>query len=268
LLTVLPFQSRYGGGLSDAFIIKLGTPDIISAAPVSAASFTGVQFAPESIIALFGTNLAPSSEAATAVPLPTTLQGTSVKVTDKNNLVRFAPLFFVSPSQINLLLPPGTALGAATLTVTPQVGDPLTCIVQIEAAAPALFTANANGQGLAAAIVLQIKANGTQTFSAVGQFDPVLQRVIPVPIDLGAEGDQTYLLLFGTGLRGASALAAVNLRIGGGTVQPSFVGAQGDLAGLDQVNLLLPHSLAGRGEVPIELTVDGWLANFVTVSIR
>lgn len=268
LQTSLPLQNKYGGGLSDAFVLKVSTPDIVSAAPVSAASFTGAQFAPESIIALFGPNLAPNSEAAAVLPLPTMLQGTSVKVTDKSNIERLAPLFFVSPNQINLLLPPGTASGAAKITVTPQTGEPLTCIIQVEAVAPALFTANANGQGLAAAIVLQVKTDGTQSFAPVGQFDPVLQRVIPVPIDLGAAGDQTFLLLFGTGLRGASSAAALNLHVGGTTVQPSYAGPQGDLAGLDQINVPLPRSLAGRGEVTIEITVDGWLANFVTISLK
>jgi uncharacterized protein (TIGR03437 family) len=268
LMTTFPFQRNYGGGLSDAFVMKLSAPDISAAVPLSAASFNGVQFAPESIIALFGPNLAPDAEAASTIPLPTALQGTSVKVTDRNQVERLAPLFFVSPNQINLLLPPGTASGAAKFTVTPQVGEPLTCIAQIEAAAPALFTANATGQGLAAAVALHIKADGTQSYSAVSQFDAFLQRLVPVPLDLGAEGDQTFLLLFGTGLRGASALSAVKVWLGGGAVQPTFIGAQGDLAGLDQLNVPLPRSLAGRGVIEIRLTVDGLIANTVTVSVR
>jgi uncharacterized protein (TIGR03437 family) len=268
LLTVAPLQNRYNGGLSDAFILKLSTPDIISAAPVSAASFNGAQFAPESIIALFGNELAPAAEAASSVQLPTSLQGTSVKVLDKNNVERLAPLFFVSPNQLNLLLPPCTAPGAAKLTVTTQTGATLSCMTQVEAAAPALFTANSTGQGLAAAIALRIKPDGTQSFSAVGQYDLVSQRVVPVPIDLGAEGDQTFLLLFGTGLRGRSELSAVSVRIGGSALAPQFVGAQGNLAGLDQMNVPLPRGLAGRGEVSIQVTVDGLIANPVTVTIR
>ncbi|MEK7407617.1 MAG: hypothetical protein AAB225_21270 [Acidobacteriota bacterium] len=38
--------------------------------------------------------------------------------------------------------------------------------------------------------------------------------------------------------------------------------------GLDQVNVRIPRALAGKGEVPIALTVDGQKANAVTVSIR
>jgi hypothetical protein len=49
--------------------------------------------------------------------------------------------------------------------------------------------------------------------------------------------------------------------------QPLF-GAQGDFAGLDQVNIQIPRSLAGRGEVDLILTVDGVAANVVRISIK
>jgi uncharacterized protein (TIGR03437 family) len=38
--------------------------------------------------------------------------------------------------------------------------------------------------------------------------------------------------------------------------------------GLDQINLYVPRSLAGAGEVPVVLTVDGVTANVVTVNVR
>ena len=44
-----------------------------------------------------------------------------------------------------------------------------------------------------------------------------------------------------------------------------YAGAQGELAGLDQVNVALPRALAGRGEVELGLTVDGKAANAVRV---
>lgn len=268
LLTLSPFQNKYGGGLSDAFITKISTPDIITTAPVSAASFNGAQFAPECIVALFGNGLATDTQAANTLPLPTSLLGSSVKITDRLGVERLAPLFFVSPNQINLLIPSGTANGGARLTITPKDGTAITTVIQIEAAAPALFTAAASGQGLAAAVALRIKQDGTQLFARVAEFDQAQQRFVPIPIDLGAETDQTFLLLFGTGLRGRSNLDAVQIRIGGLAVQPQSVGPQGDLVGLDQINLPLPRSLAGRGEVLIEMTVDGLIANVVTVSIR
>jgi uncharacterized protein (TIGR03437 family) len=60
----------------------------------------------------------------------------------------------------------------------------------------------------------------------------------------------------------------VSARIGGVDAPVSFVGAQGDFVGLDQINLQIPRSLIGRGEVEIRLTVDGQQANAVMVSIK
>jgi len=40
------------------------------------------------------------------------------------------------------------------------------------------------------------------------------------------------------------------------------------MVGLDQVNVLIPRSLIGRGEVDVVLTVDGKPANTVRVAIK
>jgi hypothetical protein len=70
------------------------------------------------------------------------------------------------------------------------------------------------------------------------------------------------------GISGRVKLSDVTVTAGGQTVPVSFAGAQDVFYGLDQVNVLLPHSLAGIGQVEIELSIDGWDANRVTVSIR
>jgi uncharacterized protein (TIGR03437 family) len=85
---------------------------------------------------------------------------------------------------------------------------------------------------------------------------------------LGAASDQVFLILYGTGIRNRSALSAVVARIGGDNAEVSFAGAQSEFIGLDQVNTLLPRSLAGRGEVDVNLTVDGKAANLVRINIR
>ena len=51
-------------------------------------------------------------------------------------------------------------------------------------------------------------------------------------------------------------------------MEVAYAGLQGGFSGLDQVNLKLPRSLAGRGEVQIALAVAGWVANVVTLSVR
>ena len=96
----------------------------------------------------------------------------------------------------------------------------------------------------------------------------MLNRFVAVPIDLGPAGDEVYLILFGTGFRGRSALSAATVLAGGVTVPVQYAGNQGSLTGVDQLNLLLPRVLAGRGDVSVALVVDGKPANVVQINIR
>jgi uncharacterized protein (TIGR03437 family) len=89
-----------------------------------------------------------------------------------------------------------------------------------------------------------------------------------MPIDLGPDGEQVFLIAFGTGLRGRSSLSAVNVKIGGEDAQTLFLGPQGDFVGLDQSNIRIPRSLAGRGDVDVVMTVDGKPANTVRINVK
>jgi uncharacterized protein (TIGR03437 family) len=99
-------------------------------------------------------------------------------------------------------------------------------------------------------------------------FNPSQDRFEPVPIDLGPETDRVFLALFGTGIRNRKYLGDVTAQVGGVGAQVFYAGPQGQFEGLDQVNVLLPRSLAGRGEVEVVLTVEGQAANAVRINIR
>jgi uncharacterized protein (TIGR03437 family) len=245
--------------------VKLGVPSVVS---TSAASFDRNELAAESIVAAFGSGLATVTEAAAVLPLPTLLAGTRVLVRDSAGSERLTPLFFVSPQQINYLIPGGVAPGLATVTITGGDGTVSFGGAVIAPVAPGLFTANASGQGIAAAVVFRRKADGTESFEPVVRFDSAQNSFVAVPIDLGPEGEQVFLLLFGTGFRANGSQASVSARIGGEDSQVLYAGSQGDLAGLDQANLVLSRTLAGRGEVELLLTVDGKPANPVRLSIQ
>jgi len=73
------------------------------------------------------------------------------------------------------------------------------------------------------------------------------------------------LLLFGTGIRGGRQ---VSVRIGGLEAPVLGFAAQGQFAGLDQVNVRIPRELQGRGELDLALTVDGKTANVVKVRVQ
>ena len=84
------------------------TPRTITS--VSAASYLDQRLTSEMIVAGFGIDLATQFEVAMTLPLPTELLGTTVRVRDSQSVTRLAPLFYVSPTQVNYQIPPGTSL--------------------------------------------------------------------------------------------------------------------------------------------------------------
>ncbi len=268
--TTLTWQKfQFNEGNPAATAVNGGVTVVRHVACVSAASFLGQPLASEAIIAAFGTGLATRTEVAATVPLPTQLAGTTVQVRDGAGVIRPAPLFFVSDGQINYQIPVGTADGSATVTVTSGNGTVSSGVMAISSVAPGLFTANSSGQGVAAANVLRVKADGTQIYESASQWDAARQQFVTLPIDLGPESEQVYLILFGTGLRFLSSPSAASATLGGSVLPVFFIGPQGDYVGLDQVNLgPVPRSFAGRGEMDIVLVVDGKTANTVKVGIR
>ena len=125
---------------SPGFTVNTWLPNAASS-NVSAASFRRDPFAAEMICAAFGNDLAKVALSAASTPLPNTLAGTTLKLKDNAGSERAAPLFFVSPTQINFLLPTGTVNGAATLTITNADGLVSTSALDISTVAPGLFSA-------------------------------------------------------------------------------------------------------------------------------
>ncbi len=235
---------------------------------VSAASYQGPNIAPDSLASALGDQLAPVVAQATGQPLPASLGGASVTITDSSGASRPAALLYVSPPQINFLAPANLAAGPATLAV--YIGDVqrLSTRIQVETVAPALFTANANGTGVAAAVFQHISAGGTSTFQNVFSCGATPGSCAVTPLDLGGSLDRNYLLLYGTGIRRRSALTAAGVVIGGENGVVEYAGPQNQYAGLDQVNVLIPGDLKGRGIVDVLLTVDGKPANAVQIALK
>ena len=256
-------------GATEALVTKIveGDPPP-KITTVSAASFSG-EFgaAPASIASGFGEGLATGIVVATELPLPTSLAGTVVRITDSEGTQYLAQLFFVAPGQINYLIPEDAAPGLALVIVEIDGQEVARGTLRINDVAPSLFAANANGQGVAAAVALRVAADDTQTSQLIFDGTAPEGSRAALPIDLGPEGDRIFLLMFGTGMRGFATAATATVGgeqvgVDGPVVQPQFLG-------LDQANLgPLPRSLIGRGEVDIILTVDGKTANAVTVNIQ
>mgnify|MGYP000952183501 CR=1 FL=1 len=234
---------------------------------VSAASYDATTLAPEAIVSAFGARLATTTNAASALPLPTTLSGTTVNVKDSAGTERAALLFFVSPTQVNFQLPAGTAIGPATVTIRGNDSSVSTATISVVKVAPGLFAANATGRGVAAAQFLRIGPNNTQSYEPAGRYDASQNKFVPVAVNLGPETEQVYLVLYATGARFYSALSQISAKLGDTPVEVTSAGAQGSLVGIDQLNLRVPRDLTACGTLDVTLTMDGKLANKVQVAI-
>jgi uncharacterized protein (TIGR03437 family) len=241
-----------------------GTEDFTG---LSAAGLTKGVVARESIVSGFGSGLASSTVVAPSGALPTTLGGLRVSITDRAGGVSDAPLYFVSAGQINYVVPASVAEGEASVRVLRGESVIARGTLQVASVAPALFAANSDGRDTAAALVQQSTRLGAGGVFSPVRFDTAQQRFVPVPIDLGTDSDQTFLLLFGTGIRSRPE-GSVSATIGGTAVEVLYAGPQGEFAGMDQVNLRLPRDLAGRGELDVILTVDGRRANHLRIAVK
>lgn len=218
-------------------------------------------FAADSIVNAYGTSFAIASGVASGSP-PTTLGGTTVTITDSAGVSVPAPLFYVSAAQVNFLAPAGLAAGTATVVVKSGDGTTQHGTATIAAVVPALFTLN--GDGLIAGGILRVTADGQQVYQNPFAVDGT-GSIVAAPVDLSK--DQVYLTLYGTGLHHA-AQGDVKVSVGGVNVPVLYAGTQGFFVGLDQINVQLPPSLAGKGEVTLVVTAAGMPSNRARITLQ
>ena len=225
--TPLSSQSFYVSPLS-AVLVKLLPPPTM---PLPLGIVGPV--APASITSAYGNGLA-----------------SSVSIVDSSGVTTTATLYYTSGIQINFLIPSTVSLGAAIVKIGSQ-----TAAVQIEAVAPSLYELNVGG--LAAAYAIANGAYESIFTSQNGSF-------VATPINVSSS--EVYLILFGTGIRGAGS--NVTVTIGGVNAPVTYAGPQGGTQGLDQVNVLIPAQLAGSGSVNVVLTAASIAANTVKIAIE
>lgn len=261
---VAVFNVLDGSSYSNAQMNDLGggpvRPGVMQ---TSAASYEGGPVAPGSLISafsLFSAKLATATAAAPTPDWPVTLAGATVTVRDSTGATIPAQISYASPGQINYRLPETVATGLATVTIS-SGGSSVSGAINVVATYPNIFMLN--NEGLAAAQVVRAR-NGSVTYENVFQVSG--NSIVPQPIDLGPASDEVYLVLYGSGLGRTNP--SVTVKIDGVEAAVVFSGAQGIYAGLDQFNVRIPASLAGRGRVAVVLTAGDKPSNTVFVTIR
>jgi endoglucanase len=239
-------------------------PDLLRS--TSAAASYGYTEAPNSWVAGYGGGLAPGLLNATTVPLPTLLGTTQVQVTDSGGNTSFAPLLFVSGHQVNYLLPTGAASGLAHVTVLDSGTAVSTGILQVQPISPGIYTANQSGQGVAAGYVQAVQPDGTfLPLAALATYSTAQGEFVASPIAFN--GNNLVLELYGTGFDNATE-SNTTVTINSIPVFVNYAGVQPQYVGEDQINVQLPPSLAGSGEVTIQVVVNDIPANPVTVTFQ
>jgi len=268
-------NDRMGDGFSGGYHgAPPWTPDcpgdqstVIVTAVLNSASLTALPAAPESWITLTGSNLADTSISASTLTLPVQLGTTQVAIRDSAGRGQLAPLRYVSPTQIEFLMPK-VAMGYTTITVTNSHGQSRAVPLPVELISPGVFTANSTGSGVPAAQGILLHSNGARTPVPVFGCSTLPVSCKPVPLHSRGDRDQLVLSLYATGIRGNTDPAKVQVKIDGVLAKVLYAGRQSQYAGLDQVDVEVPNSIAGRGTVNLVLTVAGKPANTVQIELQ
>jgi len=245
--------ATYGGDSS--YASATGTVTVTVAAlssgpPAIAGTANGASYrqayAPGMVLAIFGSQLSPVTASAQKVPLPSTLGGVSVKIAGVT-----APLYYVSPGQLNVQVPYEAAAGTtATVTVTNN-GSSVSTTIPISAAAPGIFTDSAGGTlptasaARGAAAVLYITGEGALTPALATGAAPAAGTVaanLPKPAQ------------------------TVAVTVGGGNATVLFVGVPAGLVGVTQVNYQVPAQAATGPQAAI-VKVGGVASQTATLTV-
>jgi uncharacterized protein (TIGR03437 family) len=219
-----------------------GGPEIPSNGLLDGASFLP-RFSPGMIMAVFGATLSPSPMAASSLPLPVTMAGVAATVNGVE-----APLYYVSPTQLNIQVPWQTALGPATLTINNN-GQVAAQSFNVTAASPGIFTdQNRNIVCGCTAVQGQI---ATLYLAGAGAVTPAIATG-------SAPATSTSLL-------DLPAPASTTLTVAGVEAATSFIGIPFGLVGVTQINFQVPSGMTGRQ--PVVVSVNGVLSAQAYVNI-
>lgn len=235
---------------------------VLGAADYSDAASVGIPRG--SIFSIEGSGLASSAVSASALPLPTTMNGVTVQIWGApagGNALGVCPLWYVSSTQVNAILPSSLVAGQyylSTLTAGFETGR-----LPIVATDGRFAAFSQGGQGFGPAVVQQYDASG----------GPFLNKLTTAALP------GSVLVLWGTGLgalpSGSDAGASqpgtirgdVTVYVDGLPATPLYAGRAPTLPGVDQINFALPSGVKPRCFVPLQVVTGGIPSGIETISV-
>ncbi|MBI2686161.1 MAG: hypothetical protein HYX27_07585 [Acidobacteria bacterium] len=237
-----------------------GAPLLTAGGVVHAASFASqVPIAPGSLITLYGTRLADATGQAPRVPLPTSLNGTEVRLGD-----RPLPLLYTSDGQLNAQVPYDVPVDTQH-QISVKRGDTIAVpeTLTVATAQPGIFTQSQTGSGQGA-IVKQDGVTPAEPGKAVARGEAVviycsgLGPVNPA-VEAGRAAPSSPL---------SRVVNPVTVVIGGREAQVLFAGLAPGFSGLYQVNAIVPANAATGDAVEVTVETAGQRSRPVTISVR
>ncbi len=241
----------------------------LMAAPLAKGNIGGVlanastvsTLAPGEVAAIYGTNLSPITSDLSGFngisALATSMNGVSVTIGGIK-----APLYAVTPGQINVQVPFEVALGsqAQPVIVTNAAGDSVAFNVTVAGAAPSIF--DLDGKGLASVVKnadfsLLTQANRAKAgdvvviyLTGLGQTTPAMQTGALVVPPAG----------------GFNNTSTVTVTIGGQNAPVAYSIASPFFAGLYQVAVTVPSGVTGN--VPVVVTSGSAKSNSLNIPVQ
>jgi uncharacterized protein (TIGR03437 family) len=243
LLAALVFPPLARAGETARYL----APSYSAASIVNNANNLSGALAPNTIVTLYGENLAYTTRALvpgdlTTGRIPTALPGTGVRV-----LIRNVPagIYFVSPNQINLLVPSNLVPGDATLQLVQDGHAGPEVRIRLRSAAPGLYQLDPE-------TVIAMKSDGTVATAD----NPARPGEVIVLYATGL-GEVSPPLAAGEIPRAPASLKRLsefNVFLDGAPVDPGrvlYAGVTPGFAGLYQINLHLPETAPDHPEVRV-----------------
>ncbi len=213
-----------------------GRPSIPSNGLTDAASFQQ-KYSPGMILAVFGSTLAPSgtTDSAASLPLPVTMAGVSATVNGVE-----APLYYVSPTQLNIQVPWQTTVGSPAKLWVNNNGQLASQTFNVSATSPGIFTDQNK----------TIVPNGSAAHGQITTLYMAGTGAVTPPIATGAAPSTS------TPLSDLPAPANTTITVGGVEASTRFIGIPYYLVGVTQINFEIPTGIP-TGLQPIVVSVNG-----------
>lgn len=246
------------GSISVDFLNDSRAKPVIAGIVDGASFAAGAPVAPGSIVSIFGDGLAEFLGGASSVPLPIALKHVSVSFDfPETGLSVAAPLFYVSPKQLNIQVPwefAGHNFAIVKVRINDSVSDTFT--LNLRDIAPAVFEYNYQGQLLAVAT----HADGS----------------VITPANRARKGET--IVVYGTGFGALQTAQATGQAAPEGEVRlnatpvstlgsVAFAGLAPGFVGLNQINVAVSLS-APSGAQELRFSTGGLTSKTVTLWIE